>query len=321
MLTLGSNLDRTVRLFRDRTAILEPEGRFTWEEFADRVRRCAGMLRELGLRPGDRFGIICRNSFRNAELMHGGYWAGLVPVPVNYRLAPPEIAYILDNAECRLVVLEEPFAALTAAAELAPWADRVLLMAQTQYEEQLGRAKAAPMHEAAETDDALLVYTGGTTGRAKGVRLTHGNIMLNALQIAFVAKPRADDLFLHVAPMFHSADLLATSWVMAGAAHLYMPEFTGRAALQAIQENRVTCSMLTPTMIIMMLQEPDFSSYDLSSLRQVIYGSSPMAAEWIQRSLERLPGVEFIQAYGLTETAPLLTMLEMADHEKALRSG
>ncbi|MCK5621553.1 MAG: acyl--CoA ligase, partial [Alphaproteobacteria bacterium] len=218
MLTLGSNLDRTVRLFCDRTAILESEDRFTWEEFADRVRRCAGMLCELGLRPGDRFGIICRNSFRNAELMHGGYWAGLVPVPVNYRLAPPEVAYILENAECRLVVLEEPFAALTAAAELAPWADRVLLMAQTQYEEQLGRAKAAPMHEAAETDDALLVYTGGTTGRAKGVRLTHCNIMLNALQIAFVAKPRADDVFLHVAPMFHSADLLATPWVMAGAA-------------------------------------------------------------------------------------------------------
>lgn len=321
MLTLGSNLDRTVRLFCDRTAILEPEDRFTWEEFADRVRRCAGMLCELGLRPGDRFGIICRNSFRNAELMHGGYWAGLVPVPVNYRLAPPEIAYILENAECRLVALEEPFAALTAAAELAPWADRVLLMAQTQYEEQLGRAKAAPMHEAAETDDALLVYTGGTTGRAKGVRLTHCNIMLNALQIAFVAKPRADDVFLHVAPMFHSADLLATPWVMAGAAHLYMPEFCGQAALQAIQEHRVTCSMLTPTMIIMMLQEPDFGSYDLSSLRQVIYGSSPMAAEWIRRSLERLPGVEFIQAYGLTETAPLLTMLEMADHEKALCSG
>jgi long-chain acyl-CoA synthetase len=322
MLALASNLNRTVRLFGDRIAILDPQGRrFTWAEFAERARHCAGLLGDSGLRPGERFAIISHNSYRNAELMHGGYWAGLVPVPVNYRLAPSEIAYILDNAECRLVVLDESFAALLASAELAPWVDRVLLMQQAQYEARLGEAKVAPMHEADEKDDALLVYTGGTTGRAKGVRLTHRNIMINALQIAFVAQPRADDLFLHVAPMFHSADLLTTPWVMAGAAHLYLPEFSGRAALQAIQEHRVTCSVLTPTMIVMMLQQPDFDDYDLSSLRQVIYGSSPMAAEWILQSLERFPGVEFIQAYGLTETAPLLTMLEMAEHETALQSG
>jgi long-chain acyl-CoA synthetase len=120
--------------------------------------------------------------------------------------------------------------------------------------------------------------------------------------------------------MFHSADLLSTPWVMAGATHLYLPEFSGQAVLQAIEQHRVTCSVLTPTMIIMMLQEPDFEDYDLSSLRQVIYGSSPMAAQWIQRSLQRLTGVEFIQAYGLTETAPLLTMLEMDDHRQAIAS-
>ena len=321
MLALASNLSRTVRLFGDRIAVLDPKGRFTWTEFADRVRRCAGLLGDFGLRPGDRFAIVSHNSYRNAELMHGGYWAGLVPVPVNYRLAPSEIAYILNNAECRLVVLDESFSSLLKSTELASWADRVLLMQQAQYEARLGEAKVAPMHEADDKDDALLVYTGGTTGRAKGVRLTHRNIMINALQIAFVAQPRADDLILHVAPMFHSADLLTTPWVMAGAAHLYLPEFSGRAALQAIQEHRVTCSVLTPTMIVMMLQQPDFDDYDLSSLRQVIYGSSPMAVEWILQSLERFPGVEFIQAYGLTETSPLLTMLEMAEHETALQSG
>ncbi len=321
MFTLASNLGRTVQLYGDRTAIADREGSFTWTEFADRAKRCAGLLVEQGLKPGERFAIVGQNSFRMAELMHGGYWAGLVPVPVNYRLAPPEIAYILDNSESRLVILDERFAAIAKAADLAPWCGRLLLLGQRQYEEQLADARAGQMHEGAESDDALLVYTGGTTGRAKGVRLSHRNILFNALQIAFVARPRADDLFLHVAPMFHSADLLATPWVMAGAAHLYMAKFSGEAVLQAIQDHGVTCSMLTPTMIVMMLQEPNFGAYDLSSLRQVIYGSSPMAAEWIQRALERFPGVEFIQAYGLTETAPLLTMLEMAEHEAALASG
>ncbi len=322
MLTLGSNLERSRRLFGDRTAVLDPAGRrYSWAEFAERTRRCAGLLLESGLQPGERFAIVSHNSFRNAELMRGGYWAGLVPVPVNYRLAPPEIAYILDNAECRLVVLEEPFSAVMESETLAPWRDRVLPLETDRYEQRLGAAQPAQMHAAAETDDALLVYTGGTTGRAKGVRLTHANIMQNALQIAFVSRPRADDLFLHVAPMFHSAELLSTPWFMAGAAHLYLPEFSGEIALQAIEQHRVTCSVLTPTMIVMMLQQPDFERYDLTSLRQVIYGSSPMAAEWIERALERLPGVEFIQAYGLTETAPLLTMLEMADHRRAIDSG
>lgn len=321
MFTLASNLDRTVRLYGDRTTITDREGSFTWTDFADRAQRCAGLLVEQGLKPGERFAIIGQNSCRMAELMHGGYWAGLVPVPINYRLAPLEIAYILDNSESRLVILDEQFEAMAKAVDLEPWSGRLLTLGQRQYEERLTAVQAAPMHEATESDDALLVYTGGTTGRAKGVRLSHRNILINALQIAFVASPRADDLFLHVAPMFHSADLLATPWVMAGAAHLYLAKFSGEAALRTIQDHRVTCSMLTPTMIVMMLQEPEFDAYDLSSLRQVIYGSSPMAAEWIQRALERFPGVEFIQAYGLTETAPLLTMLEMADHEAALASG
>ncbi len=321
MLTLASNLKRSARIFADHPAIVVPEGHFTWAEFTDRARRCATLLLESGLSPGDRFAIISHNTFRQAELMRGGYWAGLVPVPVNFRLAPPEIAYILDNAECRLIAVEEPFTTLMADQELATWAERMFSIEPAQYEQRLDGVAAAAMHEAAETDDALLVYTGGTTGRAKGVRLTHANIMLNALQIAFVARPRKDDLFLHAAPMFHSADLLATPWVMSGAAHCYLPEFSGRAALEAIQEHRVTCCVLTPTMIIMMLQQPDLDRYDLGSLRQVIYGSSPMAVEWILRALPRFPGVEFIQAYGLTETAPLLTMLEMADHREALESG
>ncbi|UCH39223.1 MAG: AMP-binding protein [Gammaproteobacteria bacterium] len=300
---------------------MAPEGRFSWSEFADRVRRCATLLVEFGLEPGERFAIIGHNSFRQAELIRAGYWAGLVPVPINYRLAPPEIAYILDNAECRLVAIEAPFATIMASEDLAPWAQRTLSIEPMQYEQRLDSAKIAPMHEPAETDDALLVYTGGTTGRAKGVRLSHTNILLNALQIAFVARPRVDDIFLHAAPMFHSADLLATPWMMAGAAHIYLPEFSGDKALEAIQEHRVTCCVLTPTMIIMMLQQPDFERYDLGSLRQVIYGSSPMAVEWILHAMQGFPGVEFIQAYGLTETAPLLTMLEMADHRHALDSG
>jgi long-chain acyl-CoA synthetase len=321
-------MDRTLRLFGSRPAVVDTEGVMNWTEFFDRTARAAGVLMSLGVNRGDRFAIICRNGFRNAELMHAGYWMGAVPVPVNFRLAGPEIAYILDNAECGLVVTEDVFADWSASEDLARWARNVLLVGGSavdtmpRYDVLLNDAERVQLHDGAQEDDeALLVYTGGTTGRAKGVPLSHRNIVANALQIAVAVMPRPDDVFLHVAPMFHSADLLANPYTLAGGAHVYLPKFTSETVFQAIERFGVTSSMLTPTMIIVMLQDPRFEEYDISTLRQVIYGSSPMAAEWIRKALERFDGVEFIQAYGLTETAPLLTMLSMSDHKTAIRSG
>lgn len=322
MLTLTSMVDRTTRLFADRPAIRDPEGSFTWAAFGDRVARAAGVLRALGVRRGERYGVVARNGFRTAELMHAGYWLGAVPVPVNFRLAPPEVAAILADAGCRVVAAEDRFAALLAAGPRD-----VLLRIDPggaaapgpRYEPLLASAAPAPRAEDVDPrEDALLVYTGGTTGRPKGVRLTHANVLTNALQIAVFARPRPDDVFLHVAPMFHSADLLGNPFSLVGAAHLYLPRFGGRTVLGAIEAFGVTCAMLTPTMIVVLLQEPDFARYDLSSLRQVIYGSSPMAPEWIRKAVAGFPQVEFIQAYGLTETAPLLTALGMDDHRRAL---
>jgi long-chain acyl-CoA synthetase len=177
------------------------------------------------------------------------------------------------------------------------------------------------MREAIPEDDAIMLYTGGTTGRAKGVPLSHLNIVSNALQLGIELGPRAEDVYLHVAPMFHSADLLATPWVMAGASHVYLPKFSGESVLQAIQDYGVTVTLMTPTMLVRTMQEPQFERFDISSLRQIIYGSSPMAVEWIKRMLGRFKGAEAIQAYGLTETSPILTLLPMSDHLRAVETG
>jgi long-chain acyl-CoA synthetase len=108
---------------------------------------------------------------------------------------------------------------------------------------------------------------------------------------------------------------------MAGAAQVFLTKFSGRAVLEAIETYGVTVTMLTPTMLIMAMQEPDIGKYDLSSLRQVIYGSSPMAVEWIRKMSERFKNVEFVQAYGLTETSPILTLLHAAEHERAIATS
>jgi long-chain acyl-CoA synthetase len=328
MLTLTSALARTVRLHGDRTAIVDREGRFTWKAFAERVGRAAGVLHALGVVQGQRFAILCRNSFRHAELLQAGYRLGAVPVPVNYRLAPPEIAYALEDADCKVLVLEETFADLMASEELVPWSANVLAIGSSStvrpwpvYDTMLEHAASAQPFEPSEGDDALLLYTGGTTGRAKGVRLSHLNIISNALQLGFELGARSDDVYLRVAPMFHSADLLATPYAMAGATQVFLPKFSGRTVLEAIETYRVTVTLMTPTMLIMALQEPDIGKYDLSSLRQVIYGSSPMAVEWIRKMTGRFKDVAFVQAYGLTETSPILTLLHAAEHKRAMATG
>jgi long-chain acyl-CoA synthetase len=327
MLTMVAAIDRARRLFSAKPAIVDREGVFTWGQFIDRVRRMATALDELGLRPGDRYAILSRNTFRHAELIHAGYWSGRIPVPINFRLAAPEIRYILDDAGCTVLFAEEDFDDLSNAAELAPWRERRIRIGPARaaggrdYESLLAAAAPAAIHESAEDDDAILLYTGGTTGRSKGVRLTHKNVYANGMQVAVAMRVRFDDVYLHVAPMFHSADLLGTAFTLSGAAHAFLPQFSGKALLEAIRDYRVTTAMLAPTMVIMTLQEPDIASYDLSSFRLLFYGSAPMAVEWVRRTMERFPTAEVQQGYGLTETSPILTTLDMEEHRAALRTG
>ncbi len=327
MLTLNYMLNRAVRLYGDSPAIVDPEASYSWTEHAGRVARAASVLVSLGVKPGKRFGVVARNSFRQFEILNAGFWLGAIPVPVNTRLAAPEIAYIFENSECGLIVVEDFFAGLMEAQELAPWAGKILTIGSgggnkgADYESLLAKAKPLAMHWPAEDDDAILLYTGGTTGRSKGVRLSHRNVVSDGMAVGFEIETRQDDVYLHVAPMFHSADLYGTCFTLAGAAHAFLPVFSGQALLEIMQSLKVTASMLTPTMIIMALQEKDFERYDLSSLRHLLYGSSPMAAEWIEKSLKAFKGAELVQGYGLTETSPILTMLPMSEHVRAIETG
>ena len=327
MLTMVSALDRARRLYGARTAIVDYEGRFSYGEFTDRVMRAAAVLQSFGIGPGDRYGVLSRNTFRHAEIIHAGYWIGSIPVPVNIRLAPPEIRFILDDADCKLLVIEDALEALAQAHELAPWQGRMIHVApggrdvEPDYETLLAGASRAQAYASAEDDDAILLYTGGTTGRSKGVPLSHRNVYANGMQVAPAMRVHLDDVYLHAAPMFHSADLLGTAFTLMGAAHAFLPQFSGQAALQAIRDHRVTKAMLAPTMVIMMLQEPDIESYDLSSFRLLFYGSAPMAVEWTRRAMAQFPHAELQQAYGLTETSPILTTLDMEEHRAALATG
>ncbi|MDP6173752.1 MAG: AMP-binding protein, partial [Rhodospirillales bacterium] len=310
-----------------RPAIRDADGDLTWAELTDRVARTAACLAGLGLEPGGRFGVISANTYRAAALYWAGYWMGCVPVPVNWRLAPREIADMFTDAEVERVVVDDDFQGILSDGLLAPWRAGAVLYGPPGPETNLpnledGLVGAAPMaaYKGAEDDDAMLLYTGGTTGRAKGVRLTHRNIIANGQQNGFALGLGFGDIWLHAAPLFHSADLLGTPCTLMGGGHVYLPQFSPTALLECLQERRPTATVLPPTMLRMVMDAPDFDSYDKSALRLLYYGSSPMAAAWIREAMERFPGVEIFQGYGLTETTPILTVLDHQTHKRALEN-
>lgn len=332
MLTMASLLERAARLYGKQPAIVDSEANMNWSQYVDRIARAAGLLSESGLGIGDRFAIISHNSFRYAELINAGYWLGAIPVPVNYRLAATEIQYILNDADCKLLVVEDDFIHLLDEDALTAWRDHVLYVAADnvnddikvpwpQYEKLLAASKPIRAHQAKQDDDAILLYTGGTTGRCKGVRLSHANLVSNGTQIALATRAYVNDRYLHVAPMFHSADLMGTAFTLVGAAHAYLREFSAQNLLQAIQQQHITVAMLAPTIIMLTLQEADFKNYDCSTIRLIFYGSAPMAVEWIKRCMESFPNAGLQQGYGLTETSPILTILTAEQHQQAIDSG
>ena len=306
------------------TAVFDHGFSLTWSEFVRRIAGLGSVLTKAGIRQGDRFGILALNSWRQAEVAHAGQWIGATPVPINFRLAPVEILTILGDADCRLVIVDEQFRRLLDEPVLAGRNSRHILISgdvNGSYERAVKSGE--PMEPAAtsEGSEALLLFTGGTSGRAKGVPLTHGNIIANARQTGSRWPAQPEDVVLHVPPMFHSAELVKTVYFMQGAANVYLPKFDPDALLRTIEEFRVTFVLLVPTMLMLTLQSGKVPQYDVSSLKQIIYGASPMSADWVKAAFAAFPGVEIAQGYGLTETAPLLTMLDHQSHVDALEQG
>lgn len=325
MLTLVSLLQRNALIAGHRPAVLGPGGQIqSWGEFVQSVARAAGMLAALGLRPGDRFGLIGRNSQLLFELMHAGYWYGAIPVPLNVRLAPAELAEILADAQVSLVAADAAHARAFLDAPLRRWADRLLHLDVAgqggcgSYMQLLAASQPAAATDPHEDQPAVLLYTGGTTGRSKGVPLTHRNVVANALQITSALGCREDDVYLHVAPMFHSADLIATAVTLHGGAHGFLPQFTPLDFARAVQTTGATRTMLAPTMLLAILDDDAAAQEPMPTLRQLFYGSAPMAKPAIVRAMQRFPDVQLWQGYGLTETSPLLTVLSMDGHRQAL---
>lgn len=287
-----------------------------WRECRDRVARMAGALRALGLEDGGRAAILALNSDRYFEFFYAVPWSGGVFVPINIRLAAPEIAYWLNDSGAEILFIDDRFLPMLDALdgqiesirELIYIGDGPIPDGMHGYERLI--AENAPIDDAGRGYDDLagLFYTGGTTGRSKGVMLSHRNLVCNSYNVIAGFGYEAGMRWLHAAPMFHIADGLSVFGVtMIGGSHYFIPGFTPEDCLRAISEHRITDTLLVPTMVNALVNHPDIDDHDLSSMDRITYGASPMPEAVIRRAMDVIPDCGFIHAYGQTECAPLST--------------
>ncbi len=324
-MNIAQGLAHAVKVAGNRPAISCGETEYTWSQFAYRTDCLARGLAHLGVQLGDRVAVLMLNCHRYFELYYACARMGAVIVPLNTRLAQPEIDFILTDSEARILIVDQTFTSFASRCERFSCVQQVVSTGLTDeasggmlhYERlvQQGAARRTSADQEVGDDDLYgLFYTGGTTGRAKGVMLSHKNIVSNAMHFIMATGTDERDVYLHTAPMFHLGDLGgAFGAAMQGACHVFLPQFQPVQVLQTIQAKRVTVTMVVPTMINVLLNHPEVDSYDVSSLRTLIYAASPMPVELLKQGLRKW-GQIFLQGYGMTETAPILTMLHKQNH-------
>jgi acyl-CoA synthetase (AMP-forming)/AMP-acid ligase II len=289
-----------------------------WEEFTARVARLAGGLQSLGVARGDRVAILGLNSDRYLEYYAAVPWAGAVVVPLNTRWSAPENIYALNDSGATVLLIDDAFASMASPILAdARCVREVIYMGESSAPAGMASYEpliegSAPISDAARSggDLAGIFYTGGTTGFPKGVMLSHGSLWASAAAAITFAPLIPDPVVLHAAPMFHLAAFGGVMGaLLTGARHVIIPRFDPGLVLESIERNKVTNVALVPTMIRMLVTHSNLPTANLSSLRYLGYGASPMPEALLREAMRALHGCQFFQAYGQTELSPVATIL------------
>ncbi|RDK05867.1 fatty-acid--CoA ligase [Cupriavidus lacunae] len=315
-------LKRAVHQRPEAIATVFGQRRRTYAVLGERVARLAAALAALGVCKGDRVGILALNSDRYIEAIQAVFWAGGAINPCNTRWSARELAYSFNDSGTEVLLIDDAHLALLPALKSdSPNLRAVIYVGDEAVPDGLHSLEAlieanAPMADAMAGDEdlAAVFYTGGTTGFPKGVMLSHRSMvggMLNRMALGYPVGP----VYLHAAPVFHLAGALGIFWqMMAAGTSVLIPTFTPKAFMEVVQREGVTDTLLVPTMIQMILDAPERPAYDMSSLRFLIYGASPIGEGLLDRVAQMWPDVALMQGYGMTECAGPVTYLPPEFH-------
>jgi len=297
-------LTRAARYYPERNALARGGVYVTFRELYRRVGQIAATLRRRDFKQGDRLAVLLPNEPEYIELIYACCWLGVTVIPLNARLSTAEIDHVIADAAPRGLIRHSSLPAPTARLS---W--------QLVLDKEPLDLRDDPYPDAIYDPDAVLalIYTSGTTGRPKGVVLTHANIMANVDHLNYWMAQPDGGVHLHAAPIFHIMDFPFMFAALAfGACQVTIPKFSPQSFCEVVERERVTHTVLVPTMINLLSQYAEYKNHDLKSLEQLAYGGSPMAPETIRRTREILPNARLVQGYGLSE-AGFLTVLR--DHE------
>jgi len=293
-----------------------------------RANQFAQSLSASGLKKGDRFAYISKNSIDMAVMYFGASKAGIMPVPLNYRLAPRELLYIISDADSKVVFCQTEFipGIDTVKSELNQVSSFVQLDGTSQvdgwnlFESWLGDDATEPDVVVSEFDQIYQMYTSGTTGLPKGAMLSHHAVCSN-IEMArqFMEMSIADDRNLIVAPMYHAAAAVTAMTVVSMCSTLVIhSEFNATAVVDSLSSEKITMTTMVPSMIQACLVEvPDLGDREFPALRQITYGASPISLDTLQTAMEKF-GCGFGQAFGMTELSCIATSMNPETHERAL---
>ena len=315
-------IKRGALYYSNRTAVIFSGEKATFDQVYKNSNRLANALLKLGLQKGDRVAFLLANSLQSVEIDFALLLSGLVRVPLNTRLSLDEHLHMIRETEAKAILYTEEFA--PRIMELKGKAETLQFYGQINGKTAESWMISMPDYVSGFTDDeppvkvdehdlATIQYTSGTTGKLKAAMHTQGvwaaicNNILTSLDI------RENDIMLHAAPLTHASGTLVLPHWIRGAANSILPGFNPEQYLQEIHHGKPTTLNLVPTMIVMLLNHPNVEQYSFESVRNIIYGASPMPKEALKRGLS-LWGPKFIQYYGQTESPLILSILNKEDH-------
>lgn len=320
----NETFDRSVRLFPAKIALVDGERRFTYGELGERSQRLAGALRVLGLKKGDRLGYLLKNCAEIIEAYAAGAQLGVVLAGINYRLDPDGMRRMIDDTGCRVLLVGVEF--VERARSLAPQLESVERFVSVgvaaegmlEYEVLLREASRDPRAEpCAPADLAVITYTTGTTGAAKGAMATRANMVNRLCHMVIEMGIEPDDVYVAATPLFHVAIVTALLFVFRGGTVILMKDWDLGRYCQLLEREKVTKGYLVPTMLNLVLDSAEAASRDLTRLRLMLYGGAPMPVQVLKKCVRRLPSCKFMQAYGSSECYSGI-ILRPEEHDAAL---
>jgi acyl-CoA synthetase (AMP-forming)/AMP-acid ligase II len=306
----------------DRPFIVFEGRQWSFVQFNERVNRLANAFGKLGIQKGDRIGMLQVNCPQVVEAYFAAAKIGAIFVPLNFRATSEELVYMIGNAEAAVLLTGARY--FDMVKEMLPQLPSVMACISVDaprdgtpfYEDLIDCAGSEEATtEIGDDDVTILMYTAGTTGRPKGVPLTHSGFVSYILANVEPADPEIEEKNLLTVPLYHVAGMQAVlAGIYGGRTLVLMRQFEVKEWLTTAQEEKVTRAMLVPTMLKWVIEDPDFHNYDLSSMAVITYGAAPMPLNVIQKAIEKMPAVRFINAFGQTETASTITTLGPSDH-------